>query len=463
MRRLILRARNGLLGPVPDGQAEAVHLAEPELRAVYRILNFALRAGAIMLASGAATLEVESTILGLTAACGLRRCEVDVTFTSMTAAYIRADDVEPVTTLRVVRARSVDYHRLAAVYRLREDLEAGQIGPEQAFGRLEEIAASRPRRRALVIMSWAGMAAAFTVVLGGGALVAAVAFVSTATVCVTNRTLARRGIPDFFMAAFGAGVATAFAMMLVAIHAPAVPSIVVAGGIMVLVPGYALAASVQDALTGFPISGVARGLEVMLTAVGIITGVAIVLYASVSLGVSLQLGSVELTPFVRLPVQVVAAGAAATLYGAATSVPRRALIGTGVVGALGWASYLSLRHAQLSLITATALSAVVVGVLGNLLAERNRTHSFLYVVPGIMPLVPGLTLYQGMLDLYNSNGPVMLVRAVAMGMAIAAGITFGNVLVRPLRRPRHEWARRVPLPRVASPAAQPGHSRDSSR
>ena len=434
-RRLALRARDALIGPAAPGRADA-RRPEPEVRAAYRILNFALRVGGAMLSAGAGTIEVESTILDLTAACGLERCEVDVTFTSMTASYLRGDDVEPVTAVQVVRRRTVDYGRLAALDALRVDLTAGRLTPEAAFAQLDEILVSRPRRNPLVLLSWAGMATAFTVLLGGGPLAGAVAFVSATVVTVLLRVTARRGIPDFFLSALGAAVATGFAMGLVAVHAPARTSLIVAGGIMVLIPGYALVASVQDALTGFPISGSARGLEVLLTAAGILTGVAAALYLAVSLGLTLRLGSVVTTPFVQVPVQVVAAGVAAVLYASATSVPRRSLLPAGLVGASGWAVLLLLHHVGASLIASTAIAAVLVGAAGNVLAGRQRTHPFLFVVPGMMPLVPGLTLYQGMLDLFTGNGlaAATLLRAVALGLAIAAGVTLGNMAIRPLRR-----------------------------
>ncbi len=434
------RTRDWLFGLAEPDRAQPVRLPEPEERAVYRILNFALRAGGLMLSSGAGTIEVESIILELTAACGLLHCEVDVTFTSMTASYIRGDDVEPVTTLQVVRHRRVDYSRLANVYALRADLVAGRITPDEALARLDAIVAgTKARRRTLVVLSWAGMAAAFTVLLGGGVLVAAVAFVSTSVVYMANLSLARRAIPDFFLSAFGAAVATMFATVLVAANAPATASLVVAGGIMVLVPGYALVASVQDALTGFPISGSARGLEVLLTAAGIITGVAGGLYLSITLGVRVHLQSVQLLPVVHVPVQVAAAGVAAALYAAATSVPRRSIPWAGIAGAIGWGTFLALRHGGGSLIFATAVAAVVVGALGNVFAGRRQTHPFLFVVPGIMPLVPGLTIYQGMFNLFtgeNGGGPATLFRALGMGLAIAAGVTFGNMVIKPLRRPR---------------------------
>ncbi|MGH9071073.1 MAG: threonine/serine exporter family protein [Acidimicrobiales bacterium] len=109
--------------------------------------------------------------------------------------------------------------------------------------------------------------------------------------------------------------------------------------------------------------------------------------------------------------------------GAATSVPRRSLAAAGAVGALGWAALLLLVHAGASLAASTALVAVLVGVAGNLVALRQHTHPLLFVVPGIMPLLPGLTIYQGMYELVTSQGHsglVTLFGALGIGLAIAA-------------------------------------------
>ncbi|MCL2582548.1 MAG: threonine/serine exporter family protein [Streptosporangiales bacterium] len=437
-QRLALRARSALTSIRGPRKPEARHVEAPEIRAAYRILNFALRAGGALLSAGATTIEVEALILDLTAACGLDQCEADVTFTSMTASYIRGDDVEPVTVVRVVRQRSVDYGRLSAITALRDDLEAGRVTAEDAIVRLDQVCAAHPRHQTLVLLSWAGMATAFTVLLGGRWLAAITAFVSAAIVTLLMRAVARYGIPDFFQSALGAAVATGIAMSVVAAHVHVQPPLVVAGGIMVLVPGYSLVASVRDAITGFPISGSARGLEVLLTVAGIVTGVAATLYVAVSVGVVPRLGALSAAPLTQSAVQVTAAGVAAALYATAALVPRRSLVYSGLVGAGGWAVFLILGHYQASLVVSTAAASVMVGIAGAALGRWRKTHAFLYVVPGVMPLVPGLTIYQGMLDLFTSTGNAfeMLLRAVAVGLTIAAGVTLGEMIVRPVRRRR---------------------------
>ena len=115
---------------------------------------------------------------------------------------------------------------------------------------------------------------------------------------------------------------------------------------------------------------------------------------------------------------------------------REGCVPAGLVGALGWATFLALHRSGLSPTSSTAAAAVVVGIAGNVLAGRHRPHPLLYVVPGIMPLVPRLALYPAILDLYTTQrGANALLQAFAMGLAIAAGVTLGNLIIRPLRRP----------------------------
>src|SRR5882757_424626 len=68
-----------------------------EQRELYRTMDLALRIGEVVLSSGAGTADATATILAVTAAGGLRGCEVDITFTSIAISYQAAPDVAPET------------------------------------------------------------------------------------------------------------------------------------------------------------------------------------------------------------------------------------------------------------------------------------------------------------------------------------------------------------------------------
>jgi uncharacterized membrane protein YjjP (DUF1212 family) len=80
-----------------------------------------LRLGDLLVASGAATSDVEASVMAAASALGVPRTEVDVTFNAVTIMLFR-DDGPPVTQVRVVRQRSANYARLVAIHSLVVDL-----------------------------------------------------------------------------------------------------------------------------------------------------------------------------------------------------------------------------------------------------------------------------------------------------------------------------------------------------
>lgn len=436
---------------------EPFRLPEPEEREAYRVLNFAMRVGEILIGGGAGTTDVETTILEVTRAWGLRQCETDVTFTSITLSYIRGSDLAPLTLVRVVRRRSLDYTRLTEVHNLVRELVSGDVDRERALERLTEIDHARhPYSRWLVTLGWAGMAAAVGVLLGGDFFVAATAFAATAVLDRANRLLAVRNVPPFYQYLLGGAVATGMAALLYGVHASTNPSLVVAAGITVLLSGLALVGSVQDAIGGYFLTATGRGLEVFLFTGAIISGVALTLSLAGTVGVPMRLSEVS-PPLLYAPIQVAAAGVAAACFGVANYTPLKIIAPAGVAGMLGSIAYLSLSEFGLSLTLAAAVAGVFVGLGSYVLADRQKAPPLLYLVPGITPLLPGLTVYRGMSQLTNgesSIGLTTLFTALSIGVALAAGVILGQIIAQPVRREFGRRERRFAGPRLVAPAPE---------
>ena len=65
-------------------------------------------------------------------------------------------------------------------------------------------------------------------------------------------------------------------------------------------------------------------------------------------------------------------------------------------GALGWAVYLLFSGLGANIFLANLLAAVAVSAWSEAMARRRRCPATSYLVVGIFPLVPGLTVYQAM-------------------------------------------------------------------
>jgi uncharacterized membrane protein YjjB (DUF3815 family) len=88
-------------------------------------------------------------------------------------------------------------------------------------------------------------------------------------------------------------------------------------------------------------------------------------------------------------------------------------------------------------VAATGVAAVVVGIATGLLRRGGGISPLVVTLAGITPLLPGFTAYRGFYQLAVeglADGLVTVTVALGIGLALAAGVAFGDFVARP-RRP----------------------------
>ncbi len=409
-------------------------------------LGLALRIGASMLAVGAAAADVTATVLRVAAAYGMTSCQVDITFTSITVSYDREDAV-PLTAMRIVRTSRIDYTRLQGVNDLARAVGAGGLDVEEAHRRLDRVvSAPATYRRTVHTLGWAGVAGCFGFVLGGGWLEALIAALTTALIERVLRVLTRRSLPPFFQQAAGAALATGVAVVLLAWDVDVRSSLVVAAGIVVLLAGLSLVGAAQDAISGFPVTAAARAFEVVTLTAGIVVGIAAVL--DLAQRAQLPLTVVDTSPSpVPFPVALAASAGIAGFWSLACHARPRAIVLAAGAGALAWTTFWAASGLGAGAALASGVAAVVLGFCGEVSTERLRVPSQLVAVCGIVPLLPGLAIYHGLFAIVVGadiqGGLAALVGAAAIGLALAAGVTLGEYLGRPISGERDRYDERV--------------------
>ena len=415
-------------------------------RTAHAALGLSLRIGESMLAVGASAANVTATVLRVAAAYGLANCQVDVTFTSLTISY-DGDAALPVTLMRVVRPRGMDYARLQGITDLARAIGADRLDIEDAHRRLDRVvSAPHPYRRPIHALGWAGVAGSIGFLLGGGWLVALAAALTTSAIEQIMRALNRRGLPMFFQQAAGAAVATGVAVLLVAWDVDVRSSLVVAAGIVVLLAGLSLVGAAGDAISGFPVTAAARAFEVLTLTAGIVAGIAGVLDLAQRVRVPLTVVDVA-TSTVPFAVALAAAAGIAGFWALASHARPRAVGVATVAGALAWATSSAAGALGAGPAVASATAAVVVGFCGESLTDRLRIPPLLVAVCGIVPLLPGLAIYRGLFAIVVEadlpGGMNTLVGAAAIGLGLAAGVALGEYFGRTLRGTRDRFDRRV--------------------
>ncbi|MFJ1752928.1 threonine/serine exporter ThrE family protein [Kitasatospora sp. NPDC088134] len=418
------------LHPAASGQAQ---------RNVPRVLDLSLRIGELLLASGEAAEDVEAAMLGIAHAYRLDHCEPQVTFTLISISHQPSLIDPPVTADRVVRRRTSDYTRLAAVYELVADITAEKVTVNDAYRRLAEIRRNRHPYPVWLLTVATGLLAGAASFLVGGQLdgKAWLVFVSAfVTAAVGDRLasfVARRGLPEFYQFVIAAMPAALCGILLSFNDLHLRGSVVITGGLFALLPGRAMVAAVQDGLTGFYITAAARLLEVVYLIAGIVIGVMLVLYIGVNYNAKLRPDESIAGLAPNPPVQLVAAVVLALAFAMLLQTDRRALSMVVLNAGIGWAVYGVLTRAGISAIVSTGIAAGLVGLFGQLLARYRAASALPYVTAALGPLMPGSALYLGMLAFAQGHASVGLVsasRAVALALALAIGVNLGGEVAR---------------------------------
>lgn len=464
--RGVLRRREQDETIVPGSRNAVFGPALPDESTVHLVLDLGLRIGEVQMASGAGASDVTATITGVVNAYGLPHCEVDVIYTSITVSCYRGTELPPITSLRVVRNRSVDYTRLADVEDLLRRITAGDISAAEAYAELDRITtAAHPFPRWVATLAWAGMAASLAVLLGGGEewQLPVFAAVSTAVVDRVGRLLNKRALPFFFQQAVGGAIATSVAIGVYALGWLTSPSLAVATSIIVLLSGMTVVGSMQDAITGYNVTAAGRIAELAVMSAGLIAGVVLALYVSLRLGgetvsgLEVQdLGRAQIVaPGLTLLVQCLAGASTSACFALASYAPPRPLMVAGIGGAVA-AGVHSTLSVSLSVHTvlAGAVATAVVGFAGGIIARRLRIPGLVIAVSGVAPLLPGLATYQGLFELSvlrDPKGLATMMLAIATGLALGAGVVLGEYLASPVRTRLGRLERRMSGPRMSGP------------
>ncbi|GAY15763.1 membrane protein [Mycobacterium sp. shizuoka-1] len=408
-----------------------------------RVLDLTIRLAEVMLSSGSGTADVVATAQDVAQAYQLTDCVVDVFVTTIFVSALPTVDSPPVTIVRSVQARSTDYTRLAELDELVRRITGGGVSVDEAHEAMDELAARpHPYPRWVATAGWAGFAVGIAMLLGGTWLTCLLAAVSSVLIDRVGRLLNRVGVPFFFQQAVGALIATLVAAAAFVLAGQG-PTALVATGIVMLLSGMTLVGSVQDALTGYMLTAVARlGDVVFLTAgivVGILGGLKVAALAGIQIELHVDATESFVTPNRPLPILLAISGAA--LAGACLTIASyarpRAVVTAGAVAGLAELLLISLANADLGQVVATGTAAVGVGLLATFLSIRQQAPALVTATAGITPMLPGMAVFRSVFFLAVDNnyvgGTAQALAAAATALAIAAGAVMGELLASPLR------------------------------
>jgi uncharacterized membrane protein YjjB (DUF3815 family) len=115
------------------------------------------------------------------------------------------------------------------------------------------------------------------------------------------------------------------------------------------------------------------------------------------------------------------------------NVPRSAIFHGSLTGGVGWTVYILLRNPTNTSYFAIFIASITVATLGEILARIDKKPVTVFLIPAIVPLVPGYAIYFSMINLMNKNFTVFA-QSGTQALFFSGFISIGIILVTSLAR-----------------------------
>ena len=398
----------------------------------------AVLAGTIMIASGAETHRVEDTLQRILGTTNFEHAEAFV-FTTGVIVTLSDPSSETLSISQRVTDCSQNFGRVAEVNSVSRDFCSGKITLDEAIAKLRVIKTKKRYNSLLWHLGYILAASGFAIMFGGefldafGALFCGIVlsvvklefgpkigrgFVTT-ILAAASITVTATAISYFGGMWFGLAFQTHYMII---------------GAMMPLVPGLAMTNAFRDILCGDYLSAGSRIIEALMVAVCVAIGIGGGMACSDLLGLSEMLTlsfNLSVTTVFDFFKAAISAGLAIVGMYIVFEIPKKYIVACFFNAFLAWAVYLVADCCGLNGLWASFLSTLAADLFAYYTARVLKAPVILFLVAGILPMVPGISIYQGVYSLLYDvgNASEILTSAFMTTGVIALAIFFMDTVL----------------------------------
>ena len=380
------------------------------------LLHLFLDIGEAIHRAGGEINRVEDTISRLGTAYGAVRTDVFAIPSGMEVTMAFPGDIE-LTRTRRIRGGGTDLCALEALNDLSRRICAAPVPAAELRAAIR--ATERVGSRLPVYLGSALASGSFAIFFGGRLLDGLVGAVFGLLICFLQERLPRI-LPNSVAVYFSAALLTGLGVCALALILPPLfPDKVMIGDIMLLIPGIALTTAIRNILVGDTISGVLRLTESLVYAAALAGGFMI---AMGLLSTPPSAEGVDPKAWVQLLTGALGSLGFAMIFRLRARYLPLAVIG----GLLNWGAYLLLYHLTGQIFLSCLVAAMAASLYSELLARYLRAPTTIFLVPAVIPSIPGSNLYYTMQAAVGGDPEGILTNAVLTvkwAFGIAGGVS----------------------------------------
>lgn len=400
-------------------------------------LSLALDMGATLLSVGGSTTRAETIVNKICLFYGATRCDVLI-LNNTIACDITLPDEDDITQMKKIYAVSNNFTKMEKVNAYVDRVIAEKMSVDEAERGFSEV------KKCKGLPAWVGiLGGGFAVgacsVLNGGSLAdGLIATVIGFLLVFLTGVLSRfsfNGYAKSFLLSFVGGVCSIllcdlFLLAGITVHV----AIVMIGTLMIIIPGLPMCNAVRDLFAGDTYAGTSEIISGMLGTITVAIGYAVAM--SMLSGILTQIDPLPYEGFAYYLFTILGVLTVSVGFALFFHIPYKRLVLIVPVTAISYACLILINHFTGNSFAATLVAAAVASVFAETFARVYRCPTTIYLIPSVLPLIPGGQLYNAMYHLVRLNGDMAwsfglqaILLFVALGVGLSAVSVFFQIIL----------------------------------
>lgn len=357
-------------------------------------LEIILKAGKILLSSGAEISRTEDTMNYIARAMNFKDLEAYVSNRGIFATAKKDDNTE-ITRIYNVPEVDINLSKIESVNALSRRITQKSITIEEVINELEKIDTMPDYLIFWRLVAYTIGASGFSYAIGSSItdsiIAGIIGLILGAYMCTIKRILNS----DVLITILGSILIALFGNLFIHFNIGSNLSVILLGAMIDIVPGVPFVNAIREYSQNNYNTGITLMMGALLTCISMAVGVAVVqsLLFNTQI-IPLYTSNLDSNSFTSMFMRSIMAGIGTTAFAILFRVRKQHILDTSILGFISWFLFLTLSELQFNVMLSIFISGFIIAIASRILAVKRKCPAIIFLMTSLFPLLPGLSFYR---------------------------------------------------------------------
>lgn len=398
-------------------------------------LEIVLKAGKILLSSGAEISRTEDTMNYIARAMNFKDLEAYVSNRGIFATAKKADETE-ITRICNVPEVDINLSKIESVNALSRRVTQKNITIEEIESELNQIDTMSDYSFFWRLVAYTLGASGFSYAIGSSITDSIIAGIIGLVLGIYLCTIKRILSSDVLITILGSILIALFGNLFIHFNIGSNLSVILLGAMIDIVPGVPFVNAIREYSQNNYNTGITLMMGALLTCISMAVGVAVVqsLLFNIQM-IPLYTSNLDTNSLTSMFMRSIMAGIGTTAFAILFRVAKQHFIDCTILGFISWFLFLTLSSLQSNVMLSIFISGFIIAISSRVLAVKRKCPAIVFLMTSLFPLLPGLSFYRSIYYMLMGQETIAISFAKE-SFLIAFTIAISIAIVKHIKPPR---------------------------